>query len=158
MPQRVIESIEQLRSMVGQEIGVSDWIEVTQAMIDGFAEVTRDTQWIHVDVDRAQRESPFGTTIAHGFLTLSLMSYLHNASFRLNADRKMAINYGLNRVRFPNPVRTGSRVRTRSTLKAIEEVPGGLQFTWQVTVELDGVEKPAVVAEWLGRMYTSDPE
>ena len=91
MPQRVYESVEQIRSMVGQEMAVSDWIEVTQPMIDGFADVTRDTQWIHVDTERAARESPFGTTIAHGFLTLSLMSYLHNSSFLLNADRKMAI-------------------------------------------------------------------
>ena len=109
MPTRTIESIDALRSLVGQEVGVSEWIEVTQSMINAFADVTRDKQWIHIDTERAARESPFGTTIAHGFLTLSLLSHLHGQAVSVHAEQKMAINYGLNRVRFPHPVPAGSR-------------------------------------------------
>ena len=157
MATRIIEGVEQLRTLVGQEVGTSDWIEVTQPMIDGFANVTGDQQWIHTDVERAAGESPFGTTIAHGFLTLSLLSHLHAGSIRLQGAHKMSINYGLNRLRFPNPVRTGSRIRSHSVLKSIEDIPGGVQVTWDVTVELDGASKPALVAEWIGRLYTSNP-
>jgi acyl dehydratase len=153
MSLRTIEGVEDLRGLVGQEVGSSDWIEVTQDMIDRFAGVTLDNQWIHLDSQRAERESPFGTTIAHGFLTLSLLSHLHGQSVRVAAGQKMAINYGLNRVRFPNPVRSGSRVRSRSAVKTVEDFPGGVQITWLVTVDLEGAEKPALVAEWIGRLY-----
>jgi acyl dehydratase len=139
--------------MIGQEVGVSDWLEVTQDMIDRFADVTGDDQWIHTDVDRCRRESPFGTTIAHGFLTLSLLSCLHRDSVRVEGGGKMGINYGLNRVRFVSPVRVGSRIRTHSKLAALEDFPGGVQATWQINVELEGSDKPALVAEWLTRMY-----
>jgi acyl dehydratase len=153
MPARTIESLDELRSLVGQEVGTSDWLEVTQAMIAAFADVTRDRQWIHVDVERARRESPFGTTIAHGFLTLSLLSDLHAQSVRMGGDYKMGINYGLNRVRFAHPVCSGSRIRTRSTIKAVDDFEGGVQITWLITVDLENVEKPALIAEWVTRRY-----
>ncbi len=153
MPPRTIDSVETLRGLVGQPVGTSDWIEVTQDMIDGFARVTRDDQWIHTDVERCRRESPFGTTIAHGFLTLSLLSYLHRETVRVGGDAKMSINYGLNRVRFVNPVRVGSRIRTHSSVGTVDDFAEGVQVTWNVTVELEGAEKPALVAEWIGRVY-----
>jgi acyl dehydratase len=153
MTTRTIEGVEQLRSLVGQEVGTSDWLEVTQDMIDAFAQVTGDHQWIHVERERAARESPFGTTIAHGFLTLSLVTRLHSQAVRVAGERKMGINYGLNRVRFPNPVRAGSRIRSRSAVRSVEDFDGGVQVTWLVTVELEGQEKPALVAEWVGRQY-----
>jgi acyl dehydratase len=152
MPPRIIQGVEELRGLVGQEVGQSDWIEVTQAMIDAFAEVTRDKQWIHVDRQRAEHESPYGRTIAHGFLTLSLLSHLHGQTVRIAGTPKMSINYGLNRVRFPNAVLSGSRIRSRTTLNAVEDIPGGVQITWLITVDLEHAEKPALVAEWLGRL------
>ena len=153
MPTRTITSIDELRGLVGQEVGISDWLEVTQPMINAFAEVTRDKQWIPVDVERAGRESPFGKTIAHGFLTLSLLSYLHNQGVSVQVQQKMTINYGLNRVRFPHPVPVGSRIRAHSTVQSIEDVAGAVQVTWLVSVELEGAAKPALVAEWIGRVY-----
>jgi acyl dehydratase len=152
MPVRTIDSVATLRGLVGQEVGVSDWLEVTQDRIQGFADVTLDDQWIHTDVERCKQESPFGTTIAHGFLTLSLLSYLHRETVRVNGG-KMSINYGLNRVRFISPVRQGARIRTRSMVASLDDFDGGVQVTWQVTVEMDGSEKPAMVAEWIGRLY-----
>lgn len=153
MPARTIDSVDELRKLVGQEVGSSDWLQVTQPMIDTFAEVTHDPQWIHIDAERAKRESPFGTTIAHGFLTLSLLSYLHGQAVQVGGSRKMSINYGLNRVRFPNPVRVGSRIRARSAVQTIEDFPGGVQITWLITIDLENAEKPALVAEWVGRTY-----
>jgi acyl dehydratase len=153
MPPRTIEGVDELRKLIGQEVGTSDWITVSQAMIDSFSDVTRDKQWIHIDAPRAATESPFGTTIAHGFLTLSLLSHLHSQAVRVVGGQKMAINYGLNRVRFPNPVREGSRIRARSAVQAVDDFPGGVQITWLVTVDLENAEKPALVAEWLGRLY-----
>jgi acyl dehydratase len=153
MPQRVVEGIEELKGLVGQEVGISDWFTVTQTMIDAFADVTGDRQWIHLDVERAQKESPFGTTIAHGFLTLSLLTHLHTQAVQLRHDYRMTINYGLNRVRFTAPVPSGSRVRARSVLQSLEEVRGGIQLTWIITVEIEDKPRPALVAEWLGRLY-----
>jgi len=153
MPLRTIQGIDELRSLVGQELGTSDWIEVTQSMISVFSDVTRDKQWIHTDLERAKRESPFGTTIAHGFLTLSLISHLQSQTVRVDGGQKMGINYGLNRVRFPNPVRAGSRIRSRSALKAVEDFAEGVQITWLITVDLEDAEKPALVAEWVTRLY-----
>jgi acyl dehydratase len=150
---RVITTIEELKSLVGQEAGVSDWLTVTQELINAFAETSGDHQWIHVDVERARAESPYGTTIAHGFLTLSLLSQLHAQAVQIQAGFSRAINYGLNRVRFPAPVPAGSRIRSHSTLQALEEIDGGWQLTWAVTVEVEGLPKPALVAEWLGRLY-----
>jgi len=122
-------------------------------MIDTFARTTGDHQWIHVDVERSQRESPFKATIAHGFLTLSLITQLHSAAVHVEAGQRMGINYGLNRVRFVTPVRAGSKVRGRSKVQAIDEFAEGVQVTWQINVELENVEKPALVAEWITRMY-----
>jgi acyl dehydratase len=139
--------------MVGQEIAVSEWLEVTQTMINGFADATGDHQWIHVDEARARAESPFGTTIAHGFLTLSLMVKMLSESISFRQLPRMGLNYGLNRVRFTSPVPSGSLIRSRFAVKAVEEIPGGFQITWSVIVELKGSEKPCCVAEWLGRRY-----
>jgi acyl dehydratase len=140
-----------LEQRVGEEIGVSPWLEVTQERIDLFAKAIDDPQWIHVDRERA-RNSPFGTTIAHGFLTLSLLSHLVERTFSF-ADRKMGVNYGLNKVRFTAPVPSGSRIRARFALAKYEKLDGGVQVTWNVVVEREGSDKPAMVAEWLGRHY-----
>jgi acyl dehydratase len=137
---------------VGEEIAVSDWLEVTQARINQFADATGDHQWIHVDPVRAAAELPSKTTIAHGFLTLSLLSTLIRESIRFTGLR-MAINYGLNRVRFVSPVPSGSRIRALITLQAVDAVGDGVQVTWLATIERDGSEKPAAVAEWLVRYY-----
>jgi acyl dehydratase len=147
-----IDGIAGLRPMVGQEVAVSDWLEVTQERINLFAEATEDRQWIHTEPERAARESPFKTTIAHGFLTLSLLSELMKRAVSVGGLR-MAINYGLNRVRFVSPVPAGARIRGRFTLAAVEEISGGMQATWSVTVEREGGNKPACVAEWLVRYY-----
>jgi acyl dehydratase len=153
MPPRVISTIEELKNLIGQEVGSSDWFEIAQSRIDLFAEATEDRQWIHVDVERAKRESPFQTTIAHGFLTLSLISHLASQAVRVSGNFKMGINYGLNRVRFPAPVPAGSRIRARFALQSAEDVPGGIQIIWNVTIEVEGAEKPSMVAEWLVRYY-----
>ena len=141
-----------LRARVGHEIGVSDWIDITQARVDQFADATGDHQWIHVDPVRALTESPFKTTIAHGFLTLSLVSSLLRDAVSFTGLR-MAINYGANRVRFTSPVPTGSRIRGRFTLASVEDVSDGIQAAWTVTVEREGIPKPCLVAEWLVRYY-----
>jgi acyl dehydratase len=145
-------SIRELESRIGQEVGVSPWVEVTQERIDLFARAIDDPQWIHVDVERA-KQSPFGGTIAHGFLTLSLLSKFIESTFSF-ADRKMGVNYGLNRVRFTAPLPSGSRVRARFKLLKYEKIEGnGAQVTWDVTVEREGSDKPVLVAEWIGRSY-----
>jgi acyl dehydratase len=144
-------TIEDLRSRVGEEIGVSAWHAVTQQQIDDFARVTGDDQWIHIDAERARRESPYGTTIAHGFLTVSLLPILSREAIGLKS--KMGVNYGFNRLRFTGAVPSGSRVRARFALHSIKDVEGGVEIAWNVTVEVEGREKPALVAEWLGRAY-----
>jgi acyl dehydratase len=143
-----------LRPRVGEEIAVSDWHEITQARIDQFADATGDRQWIHVDPAQAATDSPFNTTIAHGFLTLSLISALMREAIGFRGLR-MAINYGVNRVRFVSPVPSGARVRGRFVPLSVVEVTGGLQVTWQVTVEREHGDKPACVAEWIVRYYLS---
>ena len=145
-------NVRELEGRIGQEVGVSPWVEVTQERIDLFAKAIDDPQWIHVDPERA-KHSPFGTTIAHGFLTLSLLSKFIESTFSF-ADRKMGVNYGLNRVRFTAPLPSGSRVRARFKLLKYEKIDGnGVQVTWDVTVEREGSDKPVLVAEWLGRSY-----
>ena len=145
-------SMRELESRIGQEVGVSPWVEVTQERIDLFARAIDDPQWIHVDVERA-KQSPFGGTIAHGFLTLSLLSKFIESTFSF-ADRRMGVNYGLNRVRFTAPLPSGSRVRARFKLLKYERIEGnGAQVTWDVTVEREGSDKPVLVAEWIGRSY-----
>ena len=154
MGQRIVNGIDELKGLTGQEVGVSDWLEVTQQMINGFADVTGDHQWIHVDVERARTDSPFHNTIAHGFLTLSLMSQFAAQSVRVEGDFKMGINYGLNKLRFPAPVPSSSRIRAHFTLVSVEDVTGGFQVAWAVTIEIQGAPKPCLAAEWLVRYYT----
>jgi acyl dehydratase len=153
MPIRIIEGIEELKSLVSQEVGASDWFEVTQSRINDFADATEDHQWIHIDVERAKTDSPFHSTIAHGFLTLSLLPHLVSQAVKVQGDFKMGINYGLNRLRFVSPVLSGSRVRARLTLQSVEDFAGGNQIAWSVTCETEGGAKPALVAEWLVRYY-----
>ncbi|HEX8176213.1 MAG TPA: MaoC family dehydratase [Pyrinomonadaceae bacterium] len=147
-----IKNLDELRERVGQEVAASDWFEVTQERINLFAEATEDRQWIHTEPERAERESPFKTTIAHGFLTLSLLSELMKRA-RVVGGLRMGINYGLNRVRFVSPVPAGARIRARFTLSEVKEIDGGLQATWSATVEREGSDKPCCVAEWLVRYY-----
>lgn len=153
MPAREINSIEELRSLTGQEVAVSDWFEVAQDRINLFADATGDHQWIHVDVERAKAESPYGTTIAHGFLTLSLLSQMMSQTVKIKLPIRMGINYGLNKVRFPSAVTAGSKIRARAVLQSLEEIAGGWQLVWSITVEREGADKPCCVAEWLVRYY-----
>lgn len=153
----VVVALDQLRDRVGREIAVSDWIEVPQTAIDEFAEATRDAQWIHVDSERAARESPFRDsngrrcTVAHVFLTLSLLTHLIESSLRITGARA-GLNIGFDRVRFVTPVPAGSLVRGRFALARYEDLLGGVQLAWLVTVERRGEERPALTAEWLTRL------
>lgn len=153
MPKVTFGSLDELVALRGTEIVVSDWLEITQERVDRFAAATDDYQWIHVDPERARRESPFGGPIAHGFLTLSLMSKFINESIDFGPSR-MGVNYGSNRVRFTDPVPVGARIRARLKLADIEQIKGGVQLVWDVTVEREGAAKPCLVAEWLSRRYT----
>ncbi len=148
---RHFAKLSDLQALVGQELGQSDWLTIDQRRIDLFAEATNDHQWIHVDADRAAA-GPFGATVAHGFLTLSLLPPFFASGFDIG-DTRMGINYGLNRVRFPAPVRVGSRLRARFVLLAYEALEGGAQLTVQVTVEIEGSDKPACVAESVTRRF-----
>ena len=148
--------LTQLRAQVGLEIHVSDWVVVDQERIDRFAEATGDHQWIHVDVARAKRESPYRAPVAHGFLTLSLIPMLSSSGGTgqpRHPGVKLSVNYGLNRVRFPAPVKVGSRIRARTVLKEVVEVADALQLIREVTIEVEGGQKPACVAETVGRLY-----
>ena len=144
--------VKRLRDHVGEEIAVSDWFEISQDRINRFADATEDHQWIHVDPARAAAESPFKTTIAHGFLTLSLLPMLVKKALKIGGVR-MGVNYGMNRMRFVAPVPVGSRVRGRFTIGAVEETGGSVQVTWNLAIEREGGDKPCVVAEWLTRYY-----
>ncbi|GAC1407430.1 MAG: MaoC family dehydratase [Burkholderiaceae bacterium] len=150
---REIVSLAALKGLVGQEVAISDWIEITQERINRFADATGDHQWIHIDAERARKESPYGTTIAHGFLTLSLLPMFFETAL-LMRDVKMGLNYGLNKVRFPAPVPVGSRLRARLLLISIEDIDRGAQLVWQVTMEREGEAKPVCVAESITRRYT----
>jgi acyl dehydratase len=141
-----------LTHRVGIELAVSEWTELTQARIQQFADATGDHQWIHLDEARAAAESPFGTTIAHGFLTLSLAGVLLRRAMRIGGVR-MAVNYGVNRVRFVAPVPAGSRIRGRFSALSVEPAPGATQVTWSIVIEREGAEKPCCVAEWVVRYY-----
>jgi acyl dehydratase len=145
-------TIAELPGLVGQELGTSDWYEVTQEAVNLFADATGDHQWIHVDVERAKAESPFGGPIAHGFMTLSLLVPLVSGTYTIT-DAKMGVNYGLNKVRFPAPVPVGSKIRARVVLQDCQEVAGGVQNTFAVTIEREGGDKPVCIAEWVGRTY-----
>lgn len=149
---RKIVSIDELKSSTGQELGVSSWVDMPQERINLFADATGDHQWIHVDPERARRESPFGGPVAHGFLTLSLLPMLMESTLTLPSNR-MAVNYGLNKLRFPAPVPVGSKVRARIGVVSVEDIPGGAQITWAVTMEREGSDKPVCVAESVTRLY-----
>jgi acyl dehydratase len=149
---KIFESVDELLPLVGQVVATSDWIAVTQARIDGFAQATGDHQWIHVDPQRAAT-GPFGTTIAHGFLTLSLLPEMAASAMEVRSTR-MGVNYGLNKVRFPAPVPSGSRLRGHFKLLAVDAIEGGAQITMEVTMEREGSAKPVCVAESLSRRYT----
>ena len=145
--------IEDLRASIGREAGVSEWLTVTQELIDRFAELTGDSQWIHVDTKRARRDSPYRATVAHGFLTVALLSGLVRQAVALDIDSKLRVNYGFNRLRFPAPVPSGSRIRARVTPNAIREIEGGVEIAWGIVVEVENQLKPALAAEWLVRAY-----
>lgn len=149
---RVFESLDELAGCVGEEIAVSDWVEVTQQRIDEFARATGDHQWIHVDPQRAAK-GPFGTTIAHGYLTLSMLPMFMQSAIELRGVR-MSVNYGLNRVRFPAPVPAGSRLRARFRVVSVEEIgDAGLQIVTEATVEREGAERPVCIAQTVARRY-----
>lgn len=150
--------IDKYKGLIDQEIHVGPWLEIDQKRIDDFARVTGDEQWIHIDPERAQRESPYGTTIAHGFLTLSLLPYLtqsnHPDFFQQNyPGMRMRVNYGLNKLRYPEPVLCGDKLRARTVVQAVEAVAKGVQIVYRLTIEIDGKEKPACVAEQVMRVY-----
>jgi acyl dehydratase len=144
--------LARLGELAGREVGVSDWLVVAQDRIDAFADATDDHQWIHVDPERAGTGTPFGTTIAHGFLTLSLVSALVRNTVVVEGAQ-MALNYGLDRVRFVSPVPSGSRIRARVALAKTEAIADSIQAIWNVTIERDGGDRPAVIAEWIVRYY-----
>ena len=149
-----IPDFSTLKQQLGQEVAVSDWFEMPQERISQFAETTDDRQWIHIDAARAAAESPYKTTIAHGFFTLSMVSALLRNAIKL-PPQKMGINYGLNRVRFMGAVPSGSRIRGRFVPTEIKEIEGGYQVVWTITIEREGSEKPSCVAEWVLRYITS---
>ena len=151
MPTLVLESLHSLKDYVGREIATTQWLPVTQERIRQFAEATGDHQWIHVDPERAQRESPYGAAIAHGFLTLSLVSHFMREAIQLPSEVRQTINYGLNRVRFPAAVRAGEKIRARVRLQSYRELPGGVEAVFDITMEAENAVKPCCVAEWILR-------
>lgn len=153
MVYKEINNLEELFSMIGKEVSLSDWLEITQERINKFADVSGDYQWIHIDVERAKKDSPYKTTVAHGFLTLSLLTFLESQAVKIKMPFKMRINYGLNKVRFPAPVPAGSKIRASLKLMAVEKIPNGLQLIWDITIEREGSSKPCCVAEWILRYY-----
>jgi acyl dehydratase len=153
MPPLAVETPEALKAFIGEEIAASDWVVITQDRINRFAEATEDRQWIHVDPEGAKRESPYGATIAHGFLTLSLITHLMQQAIQIRGGIRWAINYGLNRVRFPSAVREGSRIRGRFSLVSVKEVAEAYEAVFACTVECERSDKPCCVAEWILRYY-----
>ena len=149
---RHIASVEELKSLIGQEVAVTDWFIVSQERVNQFAEATGDHQWIHLDVERARKETPYGGTIAHGFLTLSLLPMIMQSAVSMSPS-KMSLNYGLNKVRFPAPLPVGSRVRGRMLLQDVEDIEGGVQISWKVTIEREEGDRPVCVAESIARRY-----
>jgi acyl dehydratase len=144
-------TLESIHGLIGQEVGLSDWFTITQDRIDAFAEATEDRQWIHVD---PRRESPYGSTIAHGFLTLSLLSHLSRDILKIDNTR-MRVNYGLNRVRFPAPVKAGARIRARFLVHGLRPFDEGVDVTFNVSIEVEGSSRPCCAAEWIVRYYAA---
>ena len=153
MPPFEIENLKSLKQFEGREFPATDWFVVTQERIQKFADATDDRQWIHVDAERAQRQSPFGGTVAHGFLTISLLSYWLKQAIHIRSGVAMSVNYGLNKVRFPSAVRAGSRVRARVTLLSVKQLPEFVNAAFLIHVESESSVKPCCVAEWLVRYY-----
>lgn len=153
MPPLVVDSVHSLKDLVGQEIPPTDWFLLTQDRISSFARITEDTQWIHLEPERARRESPYGTTIAHGFLTLSLLSYFMKQAIQIRPGAGMAVNYGLNRVRFPSPVLSDSKIRARFVAISVKDVGDAIEATFSATIEREHSDKPCCVAEWIVRYY-----
>lgn len=153
MPPLVLETAHSLKDFVGRECATTDWFAVTQTRIQQFAEATEDRQWIHLDRGRANQESPYGTTIAHGFLTLSLLSHFLKQAIQIRSGVRMGINYGLNRVRFPSPVRADSKVRAHFTVHSVKELTEVVEAVFSVTVESEGTDRPCCVADWVVRYY-----
>ena len=153
MPVREVENLEELATLEGSEVAVGDWFEVTQECINRFADATEDHQWIHVDVERCERESRFGGPIAHGYLTLSLLPALIARAFKLKQEFDLIVNFGMNKLRFMAPVLAGSRVRVRMKLVAVQEVEKGHQVNWRMTVDIEGTKKPAFIAQTMFRYY-----
>ena len=153
MPPLALPSLQSLKSYAGREIGTTAWLTVTQERIQQFAEATGDLQWIHLDPARAQRESPYGATIAHGFLTLSLMSYFLKEAIELPGEVRRTINYGLNRVRFPAAVRAGENIRARIRLESCKELSDSVEAVFGIAIETQGSDKPCCIAEWILRYY-----
>jgi len=153
MPPVVLEDLWSLKEFVGRELAVTGWFNVTQSRIEQFAEVTEDRQWIHLDRERAARESPYGATIAHGFLTLSLVSFFVREAIQIRGGVRMAVNYGLNRVRFPSAVPSDSKIRARIVLLTLKELRDAAEVTFGVTIEQEKSAKPCCVAEWVVRYY-----
>ncbi|MBV6323374.1 MaoC family dehydratase [Duganella violaceipulchra] len=149
---RSFANLAAMKAEIGNEVAVSDWVDITQARIDLFADATGDHQWIHTDAERAARESPYGATVAHGFLTLALLPALLVNALHM-VDMTMGLNYGLNKVRFPAPVPVGSRLRARLTIAAIDDIADGAQVLWGVVIEREGGDKPVCVAEFVMRRY-----
>lgn len=149
---RVIRTIEELTASVGTELGVSDWVEITQDMIDRFADLTGDRQWIHVERQRAAAESPFATTIAHGFLTVSLLTRMVSSVVHVDIGTHLTVNYGFNRLRFTAPVPAGSLVRARVSVNQVKRLDHATEVAWGVVVEIENQPKPAIAAEWLVRI------
>jgi acyl dehydratase len=153
MPPILLDDVQALKEFVGREIGVTEWLRLTQKRIEQFAETTEDRQWIHLDRERADKESPYGATIAHGFLTLSLVSYFVKEVIQIRRGVRMAVNYGLNRVRFPSPVRSESKIRARIALLAWKELADVVEVSYGVTIENEASDKPCCVAEWMVHYY-----
>lgn len=153
MPPFIVKNAQALKEFEGKDIGYTEWFRVTQERITQFAEATEDSQWIHVDAARARDESPYGTTIAHGFLTLSLISHFVKEAIQIQSGVRLAVNYGLNRVRFPAAVRAGSRIRASVALLRFDEFTDGVTATYSVTIEIEDFDKPCCVAEWIVRYY-----
>jgi acyl dehydratase len=149
----MVKNPQALKELVGREIGVTEWLQVTQERIEQFAEATEDRQWIHVDRERASRESPYRTTIAHGFLTLSLISRFVKEVIKIQDGVALAVNYGLNRVRFPGPVVSACNIRARVSVLAWKELADSIETTFTVVIENDRSDKPSCVAEWIVRYY-----
>ena len=154
MGKLVIDGVAGLKSLQGKELGQTPWKEMTYDAIVKFADATGDHQWIHVDKERIAKQSPFGTTIAHGFLTLSLLSFFIKQAIQIPRDVRLSVNYGLNRVRFPSPVRAGAEIRARVTVQSVKNLPDSVEAVFAISVEAKAAAKPCCVAEWIVRYYS----